>query len=370
MSDIVLLIMAGDVPGNPVERMVAEARNAAVMDTVDRALTVQTITRIVVATSSTGLAERLAHRPVIVDRDSTDRPFHFGQRLSDCICRHRMDRIIYMGGGSGVLFSAEMLDQLAHTLLETERCAIANNFYSTDFAAWTPASHPSEFSRLRNDNGLGWMLREDCGLPVTVLERNAATQFDIDTPVDLLLVRDHPATGPHLRQYLDTLSLSSAHLERARPHLADSRSEVIVAGRIGAGTWAYLERNTACRVRVFSEERGMRSDGRLERREVRSILGFLMERNGLEKGFALLAELGDAAFIDSRVLLAHFGCWPSTNDRFLSDLGRIDLIENEWLKLFTAAAFGAPIPVVLGGHSLVSGGMYALVEPVRAMNFR
>ena len=106
----------------------------------------------------------------------------------------------------------------------------------------------------------------------------------------------------------------------------------------------------------------MRADGRLDRGEARSLLGLLMERVGVGNGFDALAELGDAAFVDSRVLWAHFRRWPLPSDRYLSDLGRVDEIEDEWLRDFTAAALDAPIPVVLGGHSLMSGGIYALIE--------
>ena len=37
-------------------------------------------------------------------------------------------------------------------------------------------------------------------------------------------------------------------------------------------------------------------------------------------------------------------------------------IEDRWLGEFTNGAREAKIPVVLGGHSLVSGGMLALID--------
>jgi len=72
--------------------------------------------------------------------------------------------------------------------------------------------------------------------------------------------------------------------------------------------------------------------------------------------------LGDAAFIDTRVILAHFDLWPPTEERFYSDLRQPEKISLPFLRNFTAAAKEAPIPVVLGGHSLVSGGLCALIE--------
>jgi hypothetical protein len=75
-----------------------------------------------------------------------------------------------------------------------------------------------------------------------------------------------------------------------------------------------------------------------------------------------LAELGDAAFLDTRVLLAHRGIEASREERFLSDLGRWEEIGEPFLREFTRAAVEAPIPVLLGGHSLMSGGLMAMNE--------
>ena len=76
-------------------------------------------------------------------------------------------------------------------------------------------------------------------------------------------------------------------------------------------TLAYLEKESACRTRVFSEERGMRADGRMERGEVRSLLGMHMQAVGMERFFQeVLPELGQAAFLDDRAIWVHCGVWP------------------------------------------------------------
>ena len=76
----------------------------------------------------------------------------------------------------------------------------------------------------------------------------------------------------------------------------------------------------------------------------------------------MLARLGDAAVVDSRVLLAHrFGAdetaWPRAEDRFASDLLLADHVRDPWLRDLTHAAAGAAIPIVLGGHTLVGPGL-------------
>jgi hypothetical protein len=136
--------------------------------------------------------------------------------------------------------------------------------------------------------------------------------------------------------------------------------EVVVAGRISSATWARLEATTLARVRVFSEERGMKADAR--EGVARSLLGFYLDAVGPDGLFAALGRLADSAFVDSRVLFAHLGLTLSTEDRFQSDLGNWQRVRNPLAAQFTRAACVAPLPVVLGGHSLVSGGLWALVD--------
>ena len=92
------------------------------------------------------------------------------------------------------------------------------------------------------------------------------------------------------------------------------------------------------------------------------MLGALLERDGPGSLGEHLARLGEAAIVDTRVLLAHrFGAdeagWPAAEDRFASDLLQADRIADPWLRDLTAAAVAAPIPVLLGGHTLVGPGL-------------
>jgi len=106
----------------------------------------------------------------------------------------------------------------------------------------------------------------------------------------------------------------------------------------------------------------MEASGRAERGAVRSLLGFYLEEAGPARFFHALEELADLALLDSRVLFAHLGLSPKASDRFWSDLLRPEEVGDPLVREFTVAAKEAPVPIVLGGHSLVSGGLYALVE--------
>src|SRR4029079_12893503 len=123
-----------------------------------------------------------------------------------------------------------------------------------------------------------------------------------------------------------------------------------------AGALCGHERSTASRTRALIEERGFRTRP-ASQRPVRSTLGLLLERDGPRALGSILAELADAAVVDSRLLLAHrFGAeerrWPGAEDRFASDLLLGDRIADPWLRELTEAALGAPVPVLLGGDHL------------------
>jgi hypothetical protein len=160
------------------------------------------------------------------------------------------------------------------------------------------------------------------------------------------------------------LGWDDAHVRQAAEVLVTPAKQIIIAGRVPQSTWAYLESKTLCWMRVFSEERGMRASGRLSSGLVRSLLADYLALVGFERFFHEMGDLADAMFLDSRVMMAARGSWPSPADRFYSDLRRPNDIADPFLREFTAAALDAPVPVVLGGHSLVSGGLLALIDRV------
>jgi hypothetical protein len=99
-------------------------------------------------------------------------------------------------------------------------------------------------------------------------------------------------------------------------------------------------------------------------------MGALLERDGPESFGEHVARLGDAAIIDTRVVIAHrFGAdeagWPPTEDRFASDLLLTDHIADPWLRALTTSAAAAPVPILLGGHTLVGPGLALALRPGR-----
>jgi hypothetical protein len=270
---------------------------------------------------------------------------------------------VVFGAGALPLLTADEFAATALRLASVDALAITNNFYSSDLIAWTPGDALEQVRPLpESDNLLPRLLHEQAGLPVEALPRTIATLLDIDTPTALAALALHGRTGPRLDRLIETLALDLERERRVMACVTDRTRTLLVAGRVGSHAWQYLERNTACRVRLYAEERGMQADGREAAGLARSLLGHFLDAVGLARGFATLAELADCACIDSRVLTAHARRSPSREDRFNADLGRADLIADPMLRDLTSAALAAPIPILLGGHALVSGGLMALVQ--------
>jgi hypothetical protein len=135
-----------------------------------------------------------------------------------------------------------------------------------------------------------------------------------------------------------------------------------VIGRSSSHVWSELERLGHLWTRLYVEERGMVANGRAERGDVRSLIGYVLEALGEEWLVDRLAEMADAALWDVRVSLAHGRSWPSDADRFASDMGWADQVSDPGLQRLTRAVTQTSIPIVCGGHGVVAGSALALLE--------
>ncbi|MCL5959120.1 MAG: hypothetical protein M1358_07325 [Chloroflexi bacterium] len=360
MNKVTIIIFAGRKVSCPIEYTMALSERAIARDIIDRAMATGLVDRVIVATDSGHFAQSLAGLPVTVDIDEGE--FHFGGRLKDIIHRYAVDRAFYLGAGSAPLLDTEQIAGLCRTLLTSEKVVLANNFYSSDFVAFVPGEAIDQTDPPETDNNLAFQLHHRARLPNVAVPASAATQMDIDTPTDLEILSLHPGVGPHTRDFMEGIGFGHWSLNRLIEVISDSSKEVLIAGRIGSRAWALVESGFACRTRVISEERGMRASGRIFRGEVRSILGSLLDSVGHKRFFETLGDMVDGAIIDTRVIFEHFGLKPSDADRFYSDALLPEYISDRWLRTFTQRAAKAPIPIILGGHSLVSGDLWTLVD--------
>jgi hypothetical protein len=291
----------------------------------------------------------------------------FGRRLRGLLCGTAQSGGGLVMLGSGAMPLATQADRRAFVEAagDEDRVALANNRYSADVVAIARTDLLPPIPDLPGDNPLPRWLDEIAGYEVNDLRRRSRLAFDIDGPLELVLLgrtRDAPVE----------LGLVRDRIEAVRAIGADRRAELIVAGRTSATTLRWLERHASARVRAWVEERGMRAASPLAQdrpgsaRSPASLLGELLERDGPGSLGTHLARFGDAALIDTRVLLAHRlgideGGWPRAEDRFASDLLLPACVADPWLRALTEAAATAPIPVLLGGHSLVGPGVPVVV---------
>ncbi|HYI66046.1 MAG TPA: hypothetical protein VEW95_03900 [Candidatus Limnocylindrales bacterium] len=287
-----------------------------------------------------------------------------------------VDAIGYAGGGALCLLADDALDALLSPVAGE---VVANNRFSAD--AFVVAGDLDRaldaLVECETDNAAARRLNE-AGFEWRDLGEAAWTRFDVDTTLDLALLRlatRLPGTRPldgSLRSFLEMArlpgdrALEVPHLARIGEVIRDRSAELVVAGRVPVSTWQELETETACRVRGLVEERGMRS-ARDPGSHPRSILASLMAHSSPTALVEELARLGDAVVLDTRVLMAAVGgssdasAWPPEEDRFASDFGDHARVATPWLRELTEAAGGSPIPILFGGHALISDGLRLMV---------
>jgi hypothetical protein len=310
--------------------------------------------------------------------------FHWGRWFSDgarsALRRAEaaggaVDALGYVGGGALSLVDDAALDALLSPIRGE---VVANNRFSAD-AFVVAGDLPAAIEALAScdsDNAAPRRLSE-AGFAWRDLGAARWARFDVDTTLDLALLRlaarldgARPLDGS-VRAFLEMArppgggALEVPHLERIGEVIRDREAELVVAGRIPGTTTAELETETACRVRAFVEERGMRS----ARRDTapRSLLAAFMARSSPAELIDELTGLGDAVVLDTRVLMAAVAgsadasAWPAEEERLASDFGDAGRIGTPWLRELTQAAARAPVPVLCGGHALVSDGLRIIV---------
>src|SRR5215211_4016791 len=131
-----LLVFDGGVSGSAVEDMVAAARRAAALDSLERAL----------GTGAFAGGLLITDRPVEADLPRgleivrSSEPFHFGEALAQTIRQRRLVRPVVFGAGALPLLTADEFVAIAIRLSSVDALAITNNFYSSDLVAWTPGA--------------------------------------------------------------------------------------------------------------------------------------------------------------------------------------------------------------------------------------
>jgi len=355
MKRTIALVFHPPTPAGDLTELVGAARRAATEDLIAnlRSLGIPSI-----------LSTPAVEAPFLRDLDAeihesapgTD--FHFGRTLHRILRETKADAVLYFGSGSGCLLETRHLERLAQFIERSDAAVLLNNFYSCDFAAISDVASIAAIDPPGTDNALGFALA-DAGIACHALPRDAASQFDIDVPIDLLLLKAFERGGPRLRGVLATWGYEHPSLEALCQCLTNRTALVQLGGRIQPATWQAFEQATACRTAGFSEGRGLRS---YPDRRTPLLQGILSTESGAF--FDRLEAACDAAILDTRALLplAPGGRLPPAADRFASDLFLSSRVQDPHWRAVTEAAAESAIPLLLGGHNLVSGGLFLLAD--------
>jgi hypothetical protein len=289
--------------------------------------------------------------------------------------------LIVLGSGSIPLATDDDVALLVGVAGSGDLRGLTNNRYSSDVVSVGDARILTIVPDLPADNALPRWLETVVGLPMTEMPDRGRLGMDIDSPLDLELLRRDPRCPPPLadlaRSMAHRLGRAGEALDALAALARDPRRELLVSGRLSAAALLQLEERTACRVRALVEERGLRASGALPgasavddedgeadapQRPPASVLGLLLDKEGPKEIGTVVGRLADGAIIDTRVLMAHRhgadeAAWPSPEDRFASDLLLADRVRDVWLQQLTLHAWAHEVPIALGGHSLVGPGL-------------
>ena len=355
-AGVLHVICEGGPRADGPSRTMARVREGNVLDLVDRFRAMAPQGQVAVYTSYPELArDAAAHGAEVVRTQSAG--FHFGRTLQDAVRRFRPAAVLALGGGACPLFAPEDFAFTYRSLQADERVVVANAPGSADMVA---CNHPQGLlwtDLPAIDNSLPRALRA-LGYRRALIPNAARLHFDVDTPTDIVLLRVLQPQGAAIRAALAEVPWHLPALAAAIDRLRGSRPSLGVFGRVPSDMLSHLDMMARWRLHVLSEQRGMKAQG-VDGEEA----GGLMALLGPERLLAAACAICDAVFFDTRPLAMAWGA--SAADRFYSDLGLPDHVGEPRLRGLTRAAVACPAPVVLGGHCLVSGGLWSLCNQLR-----
>jgi hypothetical protein len=361
MPATTVFVFEGGPAGGPLCRDLQAIREAVALHLIG--LWLQAGLPVVLATDRPGLAAAAARAGATVAPTSS--PFHFGTCLGELLRRHPCQRAVVMGGAALPLLRASDVRRLAARLQAGDGVFWANNLYSPDLVAVAPAAALLRIRPVDADNQLGLALL-DLGLRGVALPDRARFKLDLDTPVDAAILATDAECPEPVGRALAGLAWLPGLAERVRQverTLATPGAQLAVLGRVGPHVLAFIDARLRCRTRVIAEERGLRASARAAGGVV-SLVGGFIDGCGPEAFFDLLGRAADAVLLDTRPLLAHWRLAAGEEERFCADAGLLDRLPPGPLARLVAAA--RAVPALLGGHSLVYGGLWRLAERAAA----
>ena len=125
------------------------------------------------------------------------------------------------------------------------------------------------------------------------------------------------------------------------------------------------KKNIPCKIRFLSEERGLKIRGKASS----SLLKYFFKSENFDNLFKFFENIFDGVIFDTRIIFSLFAGEYEQEDVYLSDMKIWQKIKNPFIKFFTKKIAESKIPIILGGHSVVNGGLMALSNLVRGKKY-
>jgi hypothetical protein len=341
------------------EQHILDAHRANALDLI-RILRGQGIDSVIVASPETDwLPDDL---DVIRDDDLPDQSFHFGERLARLIEKHPTQAVLHFGGGSAPLVDRATTSMLLGLLEKSLRqdgsipshIALTNNLHSSDWIAISQVQDALPIiQRATRDNGLALSFKESDQFEVRVLASlRPATSMDIDSLSDLAILAQHPGLQPELRKVIDAAwdVLERIEIPNLLQVLRDPQQKLLIIGRVSPLAWHALTRAAKCQIEVITES------------DDHSILKTWIDKSrDPAQALKRLDTLCDAVIWDNRPFLKNMGASPSQHHLLAADTFTLEYVTDPILKDILNMD-ELDMVTVMGGESLVTGGLYALAE--------
>lgn len=379
-NSIAAFILVRDSRGRPPgrsEQIMVDALRAAATD-LARLLLAHEVRPVVIAAPSTDWVP--AGLDVICDDDPapahptlTDAPqrasFHFGQRLAGLIDRYAPDGALCFGGGSAPLLDQAAIGMLVGLIGRAQdgsgsvppQIALTNSRARSGWVAVSDARAALPVIRqTASSDDLAGALHDSGECEVRVLSSmRPATGLDIEATADLAILARHPGVQPALRGVIQSYALDTLPaVDRLITICRRPQQALMLIGRVSPGGWQALGRAARCQVLTIAEPE-LYPD---VPPRTRSTVAPWVRARWWDGFFADLGLSCDGIVFDNRPVLQALGLRAALEEIQAVDFPGREPIDQLLLRDLRAAADHAPLPILMGGRSLVTGGLYVLAE--------
>lgn len=288
--------------------------------------------------------------------EKIEKDFNIGKKLLEIINKHSLDKILYFGSGSCYFLTLDELKFISEKTVKGQ--FLSNNPISSDFVSFSSSDLNDEIiSNFPNiDNYFSSYLMSKTSLKYVKMPVSLGSIFDIDTPSDIAILSKITDNSSRVGEYISKSIFKNIDLDRFIKILSSKTSEIFVYGRINPLNLYMAERNISCKIRFLSEERGLK----VRDRAFASLLEYIFQPENFDNFFRLFENICDGGIFDTRVIFSLFAGKYEQEEAYLSDMLMWEKINNPFIKSFTKKVSESRVPIILGGHSVVNGGLMAL----------